>query len=360
VVERGVVVRILSEAFNYMHGIAWSADAEEILVSHGSVRDGGHVTAYSPADGRSRSLLRTMTPSRLHDVAANGAILLTADSVPISIEGRLAEGTVRLGIGAGTGATIDGISEDGSTVVGTIGGVIDQGEYQSFYRRGGDGDDIGLGSGGGAGITPDGRWALLSTLHRDRSKLRMVPTGPGEARVVDLGDVELEPSSWDSVTATATGRRIAFRGRRGVEEPRGFVLDLDGSAPPRVVTPEGAHELRISPDGRLLVAADRDGALALYPTDGGPERAIAGAAAGEAAVAWASGSDALYLWDRTLPVRLARLDLATGKRELALEWRASGSGEALYGLLTVTTDARYFVMRFRSGVSSLVVARGAR
>ena len=74
-------------------------------------------------------------------------------------------------------------------------------------------------------------------------------------------------------------------------------------------------------------------------------------------LAWASRSDALFVWNRELPARVERLDLKTGRRQLAFEWRPNSSAEGLYGLLTVTTGARYFLMRRRGGLSTLAVAR---
>jgi hypothetical protein len=300
-----------------------------------------------------------MATARLHDVAANGTLLLTADSVPIAIEGRLAEGPVRLGVGALTGATVDGLSEDGTVVVGTDGGLFERGEYRAHYRRGASGPQIGLGSGTAVGITPDGRWAFLATQTRDRSRLRAVPTGPGEARQFDLAGVELQASTTHPVTCAADGRRIAFVGRREGEESRGYVFDLEAGSAPHAVTPGAVRWIRISPDGRRAVAAS-DGPPILYSTEGGESRPVPGATIGEIAVAWSSANDAIFVWNRRIPARIERLDLASGRRDLAFEWRPEGTIHGLYGLLTVTTDARFFLMRFRGGTSSLAVAKGVR
>ncbi len=358
VVEAGLPSRKLSEPLNFLHGLAWSADGGEIVASYGTTDQGGIVATFAP--GRpTRELVRTIATARLHDIAASGAILLTADSVPISIEGRLAAGVSRLGFGAQTGATIEGISDDGTTVVGTDGGLLEGGEYNAFYQRA-EGGRVSLGVGGAAGITPDGRRAFVTTLHRDRNRLRVVPTGPGDDRAYDLGGVDLEVSSYDPVTCAADGRTIAFLGRRSGEEPRGYVFDLEAAKPPRAVTPAGVRKIRISPDGRRLAGVGADLVPALYGVANGARSAIPGAVAGEVVVAWAERSDAVYTWNRELPARVERLDLATGRRGLALEWRPSGSAEGLYGLLTVAVDARYFLMRYRAGVSTLAVAQAPR
>ena len=360
IVETGREPRRLSDSLNFLHGIAWSADGREIFASYGSSDEGGYVTAFA-MDGTRRELLRMVTSVRLHDVAPNGTILLTDDSFPISVEGRLAEGAARIAVGALTGATINGISEDGEVLVGTSGGLLEEGEYRSFYRRGAGGPEIDLGPGSAAGVSPDGRWAFLATRTRDRTRLRAVPTGPGEPRAYDLGEVEPQVhGTQDFLSFTADGRTAAFLGRRAGEGARGYLLDLAAAKPPRAVTPVGVHRVRLSPDGKSLVAADAGELLGLYETVGGQRQSIPGSVAGEIAVAWSAASDALFVWDRAIPARVERLDLATGQRTLALEWKPSGSAEGLYGLLTASTDARYFLMRFRGGLSSLLVARGAR
>jgi hypothetical protein len=127
-----------------------------------------------------------------------------------------------------------------------------------------------------------------------------------------------------------------------------------------VVTPGPVRNVRIAPDGRRLVAVGADSLPGLYDVATGAKSPVPGALAGEVVVAWSSGSDALFVWDQKLPARVERLDVATGRRDLAFEWRPLGGAEGLYGLLNVTTDARHFLMRFRSGASTLAVARGAK
>jgi len=358
VVEAGSPVRRLSGPLNFLHGVAWSADGREVVASFGTADEGAFLSAFAPGTPP-RTLLRTITRTRLHDIAASGAILLSSDSYSVSVEGRLAAGLSTLPFGSQTEALIGGISADGGTVVGIRGGRFEGGEYQAFSQRGDD-RPVSLGTGMAAGITPDGRRAFVYTLSRDRDKLRVVPIGPGDEQVCDLAGVDLQSSNYDPVSCAEEGRTVAFLGRRAGEEPRGWVLDLKVGKPPRAVTPAPVRNVRIAPDGRRLVAVGAGSLPELYDVATGAKSPVPGAVAGEVVVAWSSGSDALFVWDQKLPARVERLDLATGRRELACEWRPRGGAEGLYGLLNVTTDARYFLMRFRSGASTLAVARGAR
>jgi hypothetical protein len=358
VVEAGSPVRRLSEPLNFLHGVAWSVEGREVVASFGTADEGAFLSAFAPG-APPRTLLRTITRTRLHDIAPSGAILLSSDSYSVSVEGRLAAGLSALPFGSQTEALIGGISADGGTVVGIRGGRFEGGEYQAFSHRGED-RPVSLGTGLAAGITPDGRRAFVYTLSRDRDKLRVVPIGPGDERTCDLAGVDLQSSNYDPVSCAEDGRTVAFLGRRAGEEPRGWVLDLEDGKPPRAVTQGPVRNVRIAPDGRRLVAVGEGSLPEIYGVATGAKSSIPGAVAGEVVVAWSSGSDALFVWDQKLPARVERLDLATGRRELAFEWRPRGGAEGLYGLLNVTTDARYFLMRFRSGASTLAVARGAR
>jgi hypothetical protein len=358
VVESGRPVQRLSGPLNFLHGVAWSADGREVVASFGTADDGAFLSAFA-SGAPPRTLLRTITRTRLHDIAPSGAILLSSDAFSVSVEGRLAAGLTTLPFGSQTEALIGGISEDGGTVVGIRGGRFEAGEYEAFSQRG-EAPPVSLGTGIAAGITPDGRRAFLYTLRRNQDKLRVVPIGPGDERIYDLAGVDLQTSNYDPVSCAEDGQTVSFLGRRAGEEPRGYVLDLQDAKAPRAVTPAPVRNVRIAPDGRRLVAVGAGSLPELYDVATGTKSAIPGAVAGEVVVAWSSGSDALFVWDQKLPARVERLDLATGRRDLAFEWRPRGGTEGLYGLLNVTTDARWFLMRFRSGASTLAVARGAR
>lgn len=297
---------------------------------------------------------------RLHDVAPNGELLVTSDYFPVAAEGRLAGGVKSGDFATWTGDTIDGIADDGSIFAGTTGGFLSGGEYRTFYHRVDAPSGVTLGEGTASGISPDGRWVFVTMMSRDRSKLRVVPTGAGEARAFDLRGVEPSVGGLDHVTCSKDGRRVAFAGVAGAGLPRGYVFDLDGAGAPRPVTPEGVQAVLLSPDGRTIAAVGGDGIVACYDTGDGGRRAVPGAVAGEIPVAWASTNDAIFVWSRTFPVRMQRIELANGRREKVLEWRPSDPTGVLYGLLTATPDARYFLVRYRRGLSSLAVVEGVR
>jgi len=358
IVDAAGATQRISILLNFVHGVAWSPDGRSVFASYGAADQGSRIDSFAP-DGTTRRLLSSYSLHRLQDVAPSGQILLTSDYFPVDIEGRLA-GASTVTWASSTGDTIDGISADGTRFVTTNGSFLTGGEYLFSYGRSDGSPPVALGTGTACGMSADGRWVFVVTLSRDRTMLRTVPTGAGEGRTFDMAPIELRCSGPEGVTATTDGHRIAFLGVAPGALPRGYVFDLDSSQPPRPVTPEGVAHLLLAPDGRTLTATDPEGKVGLYDTSSGARRDIPGVAPGETAVAWSSDNSALFVWDRTFPVRVGRVDLASGRRELTFEWQPSNPSGVLYGFLTVTTDARYFMARYRRGLSAVVVVDGVR
>jgi hypothetical protein len=347
----------ISGLLNFLHGVAWAPGGGEVFATSGDIDRGTSLKAYSP-DGSVRDVYNNAALMRLQDVAPSGRILVTIDAMQVVTEGRLASGAQLFG--AWFGESFQGVSSDGRLYVGSSGALLGGTEYRAFYRTVDGGAPVYVGDGNALGVTPDGRWVFAATASRDRSILRAEPTGPGETRRFDLGKVEPVIATTSRATTNADGSRVAFAGRIAGSQPRAYVFDLDAKSSPRAVGPEGVRDVILSPRGDAVVSVDVEGAMKVYPVDGGPARAVPGAAAGEVPVAWSSAGDAVFVWDRTLPARVQRVDLASGRRELAFEWTTRGIATPLYGILVVTPDARYYLMRYRTGVSSLAVVDGVR
>ncbi len=351
--------RRISGVLNFLHGIAWAPGGGEVYGAFGDIDRGTTLQAFAP-NGSVRAVLNNVGLMGLHDVSPSGRLLLASQSMQVATQGRLATRSGGDYFATWFGESFAGISQDGRVFAGSSGSLVGGSEYRVFYRLSDGSAPVFLGDGFALGISPDGRWVFACTVSRDRSILRAEPTGPGETKSFDLGRVETVVSSTDRVTTSSDGTRVAFLGVEGGSPPRGYVFDLEAKRPPRAVTTPNVGHVILSPRGDAVVALDAEGAMQIFPVDGGVPRAVPSAAVGEVPLAWTSSGDAVFVWDRTLPARVQRVDLATGHRELALEWTPRDPAATLYGLLTMTTDARWYLMRYRRGVSSLAVADGAR
>lgn len=244
-------------------------------------------------------------------------------------------------------------AEDGSVFAGSFQYEQLSGEYKVFFGRAGEQSPIQLGPGSTGGITPDGTSVFAALRTRDQDVLHLYPTGPGQARTIDLdGIVPFFSSGGGSVTVSRDGRRIALLGAEEGSGTRVWVLDLEGG-PPRAVTPPGSHRAVLSPDGSRVAVHSRETGLSVYPVEGGDAQPVPGTRANEVVVAWSSDQRAIFVWDQTLPATVYRVDLANGRREPVRTIVPGDPAGILYGSLVMTTDARYYLLRFRRTPSQL-------
>ena len=136
------------------------------------------------------------------------------------------------------------------------------------------------------------------------------------------------------------------------------LLDLAGAGPPRAATSEGCGFAVLSPDGASVAAVDSQGNLLVCSVGGAPTE-VRGALPGEIPLEWEVSGEALFVWDRTWPARVVRLELENGSRSVWKELTPDPTG-LLYGNVILTRDGRHYVYRLRRELSELNVAEGLR
>ena len=99
--------------------------------------------------------------------------------------------------------------------------------------------------------------------------------------------------------------------------------------------------------------------MLICTVSGGAPNEVRGALPGEIPVEWEAGGKALFVWDRTWPARIVRLELASGRRTVFRELAADTLG-LLYGNVLVTRDGQHYVYRIRRVHSELNVAEGLK
>jgi hypothetical protein len=118
----------------------------------------------------------------------------------------------------------------------------------------------------------------------------------------------------------------------------------------------------LSPDGQWIAANETGKKACLYPVEGGDPRPIAGLADGEAPIQWSADGRSLFVgrWDET-PVRIYRLDLATGRRDL---WRqilsSDSTGVVRTPLVLPSRDGRAYAYSYLRILSDLYMVEGLK
>jgi hypothetical protein len=94
-----------------------------------------------------------------------------------------------------------------------------------------------------------------------------------------------------------------------------------GGRPVAITPPEIRTDpwLPISPNGRFIAVMSPEGVPQLYPVAGGKPRAIPALEKGERPLRWGTTDEVLFVaQSNQLPLKVYRIDLTTGKRQL---WR---------------------------------------
>jgi hypothetical protein len=205
-------------------------------------------------------------------------------------------------------------------------------------------------------MSADGKWVLAVVQSRP-AQLVIYPTGAGETRQLERGDIE------NYVTAQwfRDDKRVLIGGNEPGKGTRFYVQEISGGAP-HPVTPEGTSDGWLSTDGKSVLARGPEGKYFVYPIegDGGETRPVPGLAESDVVAQWsADGRSALVYRRAQIPCRLERVDLATGQRKLFAELAPSDRAGLLSTReIVATDDLRSYAYTAYYQVSSLFVSDG--
>jgi eukaryotic-like serine/threonine-protein kinase len=287
--------------------LAWWPDGRSLLVDAGD-SDLRRTLRRVSTDGRVAEICALAGTLVVHDVSRDGRVLVHHGFERWSVRARAPGEADEHDASVYANSQVQGLSADGSRILLWDGGDGPPGSALLLPTRGG--PPVRLGEGHPVGLSPDGAWFLLQTTEGPRSRLVLTPTGPGEAKPVPLGDLELSgPFSLD-------GRGVGFHGAEPGRPSRSFFADTS-SGVVRPVTPEGTLAIpgRL-PTGDFLARA-ADGALSVHSPSGGDGRVLPWKLPSDPfleAVSVSGDGRFLVVRQGSVPARLDRLEIASGRR----------------------------------------------
>jgi eukaryotic-like serine/threonine-protein kinase len=357
---------VLSPGWLRWWELSWSPATQEALFV-ASRGEGLGIHAVS-LRGRERLVAPLPGDFALHDVDRRGRLLLERRSRRLIVSG-LPPGEAReRDLSWLDWTTALDLSADGRLVLLIEYGGPSAGNQTMYLRKTDGSPPVALSEDNGLALSPDGRFVLaLPGQEWQSDHLVLVPTGVGSRRELRHGSLRFE----EAAAWFPDGRRIVVVGREPPAElSRLFVWDVDGSAPPRPLSPEGRFSRAVvSADGRSVAVAVRGDRPVLVPVDGGPSRPVPGGAANEEPLRWTSDGRWLYLrrcTDSTplrcgLPAWIDRIEIATGTRQ---PWKELMPGDPTgvhgCGRVLVTPDGKSYVYTIGSSIGSLYLAEGLR
>jgi hypothetical protein len=222
-----------------------------------------------------------------------------------------------------------------------------------------------IGRGRAQELSADGRWALSITPSAPH-KVLLLPTGAGESRELEIGD--LTPNV---ATFVPPALAVAVVGTRNAA-PAAVVIDVAAGKRSAIDLPElqgrafGRGQFlptHVAPDGSLIaIRADDGTVLGWKLPGGGPARELASLSENEAFAGWSADPARIFVasWDGPR-ARIDALEISSGRRtpirQIAVH---DPAGMMTTPELYLSADAETHIYSFSRMLSTLYLVTGLR
>jgi hypothetical protein len=341
--------------------LAWAPDGREVWFSAADEAGGpGRALRAVDLSGRQRLLLRVPGDLDIEDVRGDGRVLARQRQFRLEVRGRLDGDARERDLSLASWSVAPGLVPDGSAA-GLLTLDTATGRPGAWLWRSGEAVPVRLADCGLYALSPDGRRVLCGEGEIGKPReMRVVPTGPGEAVTLPRGAID--QYQWGFFCPDS--RRVVFTAQEKGRPRRLFVQDTAGGSP-LPFTPEGvAHEM---PRMRGDLVLSRDplrpaDPWRLYPLSGGEPADMPFLSPGDSPVGWTEDGRGFFLLETLgFPLRVLRLDLATGERRPWLEVRPPDETAAAGAVgLEMTPDGRHYAYTFVREPGELLVVDGLR
>jgi len=357
--DRGTVMLIdlrsgarkaLGHEWESIQGLAWPPDGREVWFAGEGSMSGRAIRAVT-LDGGTRLVAATAGSLALQDIAADGRVLVARQNQRGGIIAMIEGDPQPRDLSWLDYSIVRDLSADGKTIAFSESGEAG-GSIFGVYVRSVDGAPaVRLGDGTTEALSPDGKWVLSIPRNRTPAQIVMLPTGPGEPRVVTHDKINHRGARW-----FPDGRRILFQGNAPGEASRIWVQDIDGGAP-RAITPQNVNGTQVTPDGTRILGRAPDRHFYFYPVDGGKPAPAPFLQGRDVPVRFSADGKSIFVATfASIPALLHKVDLATGKRAV---WREAmppdPAGLINVGPVFVTPDGRTTVYSYTRLLCDLFV-----
>ena len=339
-------------------GVAWSLDGREIWYATASPRNAqDRAVAAVDLSGRSRLVINVPGYSVVWDIAPDGRVLVSNESISSTqMVASPASGPER-DVSTLGWATFGALSADAKAIVFCEVGSYATFDYLVFFLRLDGLAAVEIGEGAVIGLKPDGKYAI-AFLPSQPTKLRILPTGAGETRTLDVAPVHVERSliSW-----MPGAKEFVFLGHEGDAQLRGYRVSLEGGPARPLTNLPGTHFWnRVSPDGKFVLetlAVDSETQQDVLVELATGKVHPAPLLQGDQPVDWdQDGAHAFVVQKGDAEATIYRVDMASGKREVWKQIRpADPAGILSIRGFFVTPSGNAYTYSATRALSSLYV-----
>ena len=303
--------------------------------------------------GQTREIYRAPADLTIHDIAANGRVLLTADNSRLLLMGGVAGSPDKDLSWLGWSLAAD-ISDDGSSAVFSESAAAVGGNSVTLLRKLDRSPAVVLGEGLPTEMSPDVNW--VATLdNNEPPNIVLLPTGVGKPR-------QLTSNGWEYTREMhwmPNSSALLVNAVQPSLKPKVFMLDIS-TKEMRAVLPEGIRGGLPSPDGKVLLAMDGD-TPRTYTMAGAEIGALPKLGSDDFIDRWGADGRALFIWNYTSTPRLDRMDIASGKRvSLITISPPDSTGIVGFNFCRTSKDGRAHIYSAYRLLTDLFVGSGLR
>jgi|SRR5579872_940103 len=347
---------VLSDGYWSARGLAWASDGGEIFFS--ASQSGGSYAVYAVnMAGKRRIVYQPPGGFMIPDIARDGRWLATRLDYRYAAMVHSAGATEDRDLSWLNTSHARALSPDGQTLLFS---ETNLGPNYAVCLRKIDGSPVlRLGEGWPADLSADGKW-VFAIIQSIPPKLLIYPTGAGETRQLERGDIE----HYSTAQWFRDGKRVLISGNEPGKGTRFYVQELGGS--PKAATPEDTRDGLLSADGTHVLARGPDGKYAVYPIatadscgqSNDAPRPVTGLTEADVLAQWSADGRSVLAYRRAeIPYRIERVNLATGERTLFKELAPPDrTGLLSMRELFVTDDLHSYAYTAYYQVSSLFVS----
>jgi hypothetical protein len=259
------------------------------------------------------------------------------------------------------------LSSDGRLVLFQEGRIFQEDGYAIYLRETGGAPPLLLGYGSVLALSPDASWiAVVKRQFGEDPELLLVPTGAGQPRSLDVGDLRLRQhgDAWVAGSSPDDPGALVFVALAGDGAPHLYHLPLVEGAAPRAITPPDfalaplGHTTSV--DGSRVIAKPAGGPAVEFDLDGKGPRPVPGIEPDDLPLRFDPDGMHLYVQtSSTAPVTIVRVNTSTGARAL---WRELSpidhAGVFIADYVRVSADGAAYAYSNRRVISSLMLMEG--
>jgi Tol biopolymer transport system component len=294
---------------------------------------------------------------RLHSIERNGDVLLTTGEYGSEIGGVLGSDPKERDLSWYGDEDLGGISDDGNVIAATQLSEGSGANYQTYFRKADGSGAVSLGEGASIGISPDGKFILSVIPSAGENQFVIYPTGPGESRKINLGNVAVSGADNHASGWSLDGRYISFLGKEPGKPQLVYVYDLQTNVLKAVSNQEVTSAI-FSPDCKSFIAVTKEGKPMLHSISGDHSHEVMGLQPGDALLRWEKSGNAIFVSDGSFPTNVFKIDLSTGTRELWKHIAPADPIGVVYGVVILSPDGNHYAYRYRRILNHVYLATG--